>query len=295
MLRSIRDPVISQAITQLVSGAACSGLVAALAMAPLMAQTNSTNGPSVQELSKPLEPIPPITTMKPPWPSPSLNPGVPSAFVAQWGDVFVGVSGGTPGTRPDVDGSLGLGFGLGSSTRSVALEVNAGCGSFKRFCGSGGLGFRLGRVLVQNPTGWLAVSGLWQNAVQWSFEGRQDNIVAATVSYARPLRPISSGFAQTLQFNAGVGNSTLAPYTATNSESKVGGFASIGVELTPALGVSTGWSGRGVNAQLSYTPFEATPLTFNLLGADLFNQNPSGTVAVLSVVWGNNFRTPNFR
>lgn len=177
----------------------------------------------------------------------------------------------------------------------MALEVNAGCGSIKRFCGSGGMGLRLGRVLIQRPTGWLSVAGSWQNVVEWSYEGRQDNIYAGTVSYAFPLRSVSSGFAQTMQINAGIGNSTFAPYSAINSEHKIGGFASIGVEVSPSIGVSTGWSGRGMNAQISYTPFADTPITMNVLGVDLFNQNPAGTVAIFSITWGSNFRTPNFR
>jgi hypothetical protein len=243
-----------------------------------------------------VDPIPPLTAIQRPWPSPSLNPGVPSAFIANWGDVFIGVAAATAGNqRPDADGSWGAGFGVGNAERAVALEVSGGCGSFKQFCANGGLGFRVGRVLMKKPTGLLALSGGWQNAVQWGNEGQQDHIYSATLSYAFPLRAISTDFPQTLQINAGVGNSSFAPYSPTNSEDKVGGFASIGVELSPAFGVSAGWSGRGANAQLSYTPFRETPVTINLLGADLFNQNPAGTVGILSVTWGRTFLTPNFR
>ena len=242
-----------------------------------------------------VEPIPPLTAIRRPWPSPNLNPGVPSAFIANWGDAYItGVAATAGEQRPDADGSWVGGFGLGDATKAVALEVNGGCGSFKQFCSNGGLGFRVGRVLIQRPTGLLALAGSWQNAVQWGNEGDQDNIYSAGLSYAFPLRPIQSGFGQTLQINAGVGNSSFAPYSAINSEDQIGGFASIGVELSPAVGLSAGWSGRGANAQMSYTPFGNTPLTFTLLGADLFNQNPAGAVAVFSVSWGANYLTPNF-
>lgn len=253
------------------------------------------SAPASLDSPSPVDPIPPLAATKRPWPSPSLNPGVPSAFIANWGDVFItGVAATSGNTRPDADGSWVAGFGLGDSTKAVAVEVNGGCGSFKNFCGNGGLGFRVGRVLIKKPTGWLALAGGWQNVVQWGFEGTQDNIYSATLSYAFPLRPIQSGFAQTMQINAGVGNSSFAPYSATNSEDQIGGFASIGVELSTSLGISAGWSGRGANAQLSYTPFRSTPISINLLGADLFNQNPDGTVGILSVSWGRTFLTPNF-
>jgi hypothetical protein len=242
-----------------------------------------------------VEPIPPLVAIRRPWPSPSLNPGVPSAFIANWGDVFVGASAATAGNqRPVADGSWVAGFGLGDATRSIALELNGGCGSIKNFCSNGGFGARISRVLINQSRSWLALAGAWQNGLQWGNEGQQDNIYSGTLSYAFPLRAPQSRFAQTLQINAGIGNSTFAPYSAVDSESKVGGFASIGVELTPSLGVSAGWSGRGANAQLSYTPFREAPLTLNLLGSDLTGQTPSGTVAVFSINWGSNFLTPNF-
>jgi hypothetical protein len=277
----------------------------AVVSALYVAQQAPQPAPAKPELPKPelstpespsvVDPIPPLVSIKRPWPSPNLNPGVPSAFIANWGDVYITGVGATAGSqRPDADGSWVGGFGLGDATKAVAVEVNGGCGSFKQFCSNGGLGFRISRVLIKKPTGWLALAGGWQNAVQWGNEGDQDNIYSAGLSYAFPLRPIRSGFGQTLQINAGVGNSSFAPYSATNSEDQIGGFASIGVELSPAVGISAGWSGRGANAQLSYTPFGNTPLTFNLLGADLFNQNPSGAVAVFSVSWGTNYLTPNF-
>lgn len=257
-------------------------------------QPQKTPSPSSLQLRESLL-IPPIVKFEKPWPSPSLNPGVPSAFVANWGDVFAGVSGATAGKqRPDVDGSFNLGFGLGSSAKSIGVELSGGCGSFKQFCGNGSFTARVGRLLINQSRSRLSLAAAWQNFAQWGYEGRQDNIYYGALSYAIPLRPPGSGFGQTLQFNAGVGNSSYAPFTEVNSEEAIGGFGSVGIELSPALGVSAGWSGRGANAQLSYTPFRQAPITLNLLGADLFNQTPAGTVAVFNISWGRNFTTPNF-
>lgn len=276
-------------------------LVASASAPDLTAQSvepSSTASPiaieSTQQLRESLR-IPPIVKFERPWPSPSLSPGVPSAFVANWGDVFAGISGATAGKqRPDVDGSFNVGFGLGDSAKLLALELSGGCGSFKQFCGNGSFTARVGRLLVNQPASRLSIAAAWQNFAQWGNEGRQDNIYYGAVSYSIPLRPPGSGFGQTLQINAGVGNSSYAPFTETNSESSIGGFGSIGIELSPALGLSAGWSGRGANAQLSYTPFRDTPITLNVLGSDLFNQTPAGAVAVFSLSWGRNFATPSF-
>lgn len=239
--------------------------------------------------------IQPIVKRERPWPSPSLSPGVPSAFVAGWGDVFISASAATPGNQRDgvVDGSWSAGFGVGDAAKAVALEVSGGCGSIKDFCANGSFTARLGRLLINESQSRVSLAAAWQNFAQWGNEGRQDNVYYGALSYAVPLQP-GRPFAQTLQFNVGVGNSQYAPFVSTNSESQIGAFASLGVEVTRYLGLSAGWSGRGANAQLSLTPFRDAPITINLLGADLFNQTPAGTVGVLSISWGTNFLTPSF-
>lgn len=230
------------------------------------------------------------------WASPSLSPGVPSAFIAKWGDVYAGVSAATPGrARAGVaDGSFVLGFGLGDLARSVAVDISGGCGSIKSFCSNGAFDVKVGRLFLDKSAARLAVALGWQNAAQWGIEGPQDDTFYGVATYAVPLRRSSNRFGQTLQFSAGMGNSRYAPYVSNGSAGQLGVFASAGLELSPNTGISAGWSGRGANAQLSWTPIRGVPLSVNVLGADLFNQTPAGTVGVLSLGWGTNFRTATF-
>jgi hypothetical protein len=268
----------------------------ALAFSPI--PSNQVDPPETPEVSRAsaLEPIAPFVKVERPWPSPSLNPGVPSAFIANTGDFFAVFSGATPGKlrSNDVDGSLLAGFGVGDSARFAALELSVGCGSINRFCGNGEFSARVSRLLVNQPKTRVSIAAGWQHVGQWGYEGKQDDLVYGAISYAIPLRSPFSTYAQTLQLNAGLGNSTLAPYSNSDSETKLGGFFSAGVELSPGFGISAGWSGRGVNALASYTPFRSLPITLNLLGADLLSQTPAGAVAVFSIGWGGNFSTPNF-
>lgn len=240
--------------------------------------------------------IPPLVARRKPWPAPSLSPGVPSSFIANWGDVFIGASAATAGKQRGgtADGSWSAGFGIGDAAKAVAVELSGGCGSVNNFCANGSFDVKVSRLLINESTSRLALSAAWQNFAQWGNEGRQDNTFYGGLTYAMPLDPGNKAFERTLQINAGVGNSRYAPYTATDSESQIGAFASIGVELAPNVGISAGWSGRGANAQFSITPFREVPISVNLLGADLFNQTPAGTVGVLSISWGANFRTARF-
>lgn len=292
------QPLLSQASLPVADSRASSAAATALtgieAKPELLSQAGaaatSAKPPSRKDLL-----IPPLIKREKPWPSPSLSPGVPSAFVANWGDVFVGVSGATAGkARSDVDASFNAGVGLGDSAKTVGIELSGGCGSFKKFCTNGSFTARIGRLLVQSPDAQLAIAASWANWAYWSNEGPLDQIYYGVVSYGIPLRGSQAAFPQTLQISAGIGNSSYAPASAVNSQSAIGGFGSIGVQLLPSVGISAGWSGRGANAQLSYTPFREQPITLNLLGADLFNQTPSGAVAVFSISWGRNFTTPTF-
>jgi hypothetical protein len=73
-----------------------------------------------------------------------------------------------------------------------------------------------------------------------------------------------------------------------------GVFGSIGVALTPNLGISAGWAGKGVNTSLSYVPIRGLPLFLTLSGANITNVDASGRAVAFSLSWGGSFRTATF-
>jgi hypothetical protein len=230
--------------------------------------------------------------------APLIGGGVPSGYVAGWGDYYLAFSAGTPGNLRDgvPDGSINFGFGLGDPYRTVGLQLDVGIGSVKNFAANAGIGGSIGRVLVNEPTLQVAVAGGVMDL--WSYTSGESGFTFpngyGAITVATPLRRNDPHFAQVLQVSAGVGGNNFAPLDENFQGPTVGAFASVGVEVTPRLGVSVGWSGRGTNAGLSYVPFASLPVTVNLLGADLFNASPYGTVGVLTVAWGDSFRTGYF-
>lgn len=230
--------------------------------------------------------------------APLIGGGVPSGYVAGWGEYYLAFSAGTPGNQRDgvPDGSINFGFGLGDPYRTVGLQLDVGIGSVKNFAANAGIGGSIGRVLVNEPTLQVAVAGGVMDL--WSYTSGESGFTFpngyGAITVATPLRRNDPHFAQVLQVSAGVGGNNFTSLDENFQGPTVGAFASVGVEVTPRLGVSVGWSGRGTNAGLSYVPFATLPITVNLLGADLFNASPYGTVGVLTVAWGDSFRTGYF-
>jgi hypothetical protein len=228
--------------------------------------------------------------------SPYIGGGVPSAYVAGWGDFYISGSAATPGKLRDgvVDGSFNTGIGLGDADRFVAIEVDWGIGSIKNFNFNGGFSGAIGRNLINNENIQLAVSG---GIIEFYEYGNEEDTEPPSpygaLSLTVPLRPNNPIFQQRLQLTVGGGGPAfgwLNENTDGTFDAADGGFfAAMGVEITRNTGISAAWSGRGVNANFSYVPFRDIPISVNVLAADVFNNSPFGRVGVLSVTWGSNF------
>ena len=236
--------------------------------------------------------------LQPPFPAPYIGGAVPTAYIGGWGNYWVGLSGGTPGKQRDgvVDASFNAGIGFGDFYRTLAVELDWGIGSVKNFNANGGFSASAGRLLVDEPRFQLAAGGGVLSFYTYGNEGNPEPASAyGVISMATPLRPGNFDFAQVLQFSFGAGGyqfSYLDPETFESDS--FGMFASLGLEITRNVGLSLGWSNRGTNVNLSYTPFRGVPIYLNVVGSDLFNTSPSGTVGVFSISWGDDFRTALF-
>ena len=178
---------------------------------------------------------------------------------------------------------------LADAAKAFALELDLNIASINNFGANGTFDAKLGRLLVNRSNFRLGASVGVVNIAKWGDDPKADANPFGVLTVAWPLQPNNSTFKQTLQLSAGAGGETFG-----NQGEDAGGFASVGVELLPNLGISAGWSGRGANAGLSLVPFKRTPLTISVVAADIFDQSANGPVGVLSISWGGNFRTAQF-
>jgi hypothetical protein len=234
-----------------------------------------------------------------PYKPPNLNPTqIPSAFVAEWGNYFVstslyGYEDGFGNGSFTTDSSVNVGFGLGSARRSVAVELDFNQESLANSRNGGTVDVRLGRELVGTNRFTLHLGGGWLGVASYGNWPKPGGSPYGVLTAAWPLRPNDPTFRQTLQINLGGGSGRFQRIDAVNLVSD-GVIASVGVELTSNLGLSTGWAGKGLNATLSYVPLRAMPLYLSLSGANLSNVDGTGRAVALSLSWGGSFRTATF-
>ena len=217
--------------------------------------------------------------------SPSLNFGTPSGFGAYWGSAFVSASGATPGSKRDgtIDGSVSVGFGLGSSD-TIGAELSYNQGSIKNFGENGTFDAKVHRMVYSEGTNQVSVSVGWNTFAQHVTESVANSSVYAAISSYSQLQAGDKYNTMPISFSVGVGGGSFRKDPAS-----LGVFAGFGVQVHPQFSVGAAWSGVGINAGVSYVPNPEIPLTFVLTGGDLTESSFGGRVVVLSASYGFSF------
>lgn len=250
---------------------------------------------AVQLLLTALLPVSALADPKP-YSRPSLNPtGVESAFIASQGDYFAYFAGYGYDTGPATpwitDGSAGVGVGLGSASRSLAVQLGYNITTLRADRFSGGVDLKLARDLLNSDDIRLALA---VGALDLFTHGPSAAPLAtpyAVTTLALPIR--FEGARRTLQFNLGVGGSRFQLPESLALLDR-GGFASVGLEVADNLGLSVGWSGRGLNTTLNLVPLRGVPLAIGASANNLTNHQGLGRAAVLFLTWGGTFQTAAF-
>ncbi len=252
--------------------------------APVAAQTTQSPEQPAEQAPLPYKP-------------PNLNPtGIPSAFIAEWGNYYVatsmyGYDNGETGTS--IDGWLGAGVGLGNARRFVAMEIDFNLESLSDTENGGSLDVRCARQLLSTNSFALQIGAGWLGIASYGDWPKPGGSVYGVLTAAMPLRPNDPTFRQTLQVNVGGGDGRFERVDAVELLSS-GVFASVGVELIPNLGLSVGWAGKGLNSSLSYVPLRGLPLYLGLSGSNLTNIDQTGRAVAFTLSWGGSFRTATF-
>lgn len=233
---------------------------------------------------------------------PSLGAGIPSGFGANWGDVMVGLAyAGSDKVRNEGDGSMSFTAGLLDSRKLVGVEVAANMLSMRNFGDNWNFDAKVHRMLYEGPSGYLSValgrnnfacSGSNACSSTWpapSKGGLAPNVASNYLVFSG-LTPVKNPFGSgtvPLNVSLGVGNGNFS--NDMNSGAQYSVFGDIGIQLHNQIGTSVGWSGKGLNANLSFVPVRNFPLIMNVLFADITNRTPGGFNVIVTAGMPFNF------
>lgn len=217
--------------------------------------------------------------------TPGASFGSPIAFGANLGDVFVGI-GGTE-TLPsnnvdDYDGGAVVGFGLGDAKRAIASEITVGIISIQDDFGEdGNVGIKVHSMISDTVS--VAVGA--ENLGRWGqAEGTQSSHYFA-LGKAWQLRPSVPSNPLTLITNIGVGDNRFDDF----GESDTGVFGSAALYFTRQVGGIVDWTGRQLNAGVSFVPFRNFPMNVTLGAANVTEENNQDVQFSGSVGFSFNF------
>lgn len=224
--------------------------------------------------------------------TPGSTFGSPLAFGSNLGDVYFGI-GGTE-TQPefqgkDYDGGAVIGFGLGDADSAVGSEISVGIIGLTEednvpdsgFGDSGNINIKL-HTMIGDRTSFAVGAenlGRWGNA-----DGTQASHYAA-IATAWQLRPSVYENPLTLVTNIGVGDNRFDDF----GEDDIGVFGSASLFFTRRIAGIVDWTGRQLNAGVSFVPFHSFPLNVTLGAANVTEENDDEVVFSGSVGLSFNF------
>lgn len=220
--------------------------------------------------------------------TPSLNAGTPVAFGLQTGDAFISVVGATAGRQRDtVDGSISIGAGLGDASQYAAVEGVFNINSIRNFGSNGSFDLKVHRLIYQDDSRQAAIAVGWTNFANYgSNSGGTPSSVYGAATISQLTNPNNAENPQPIVATLGVGGGV---YRKSTSSDGVGVFANVGYQFDPQWGVSTAWSGQGLNFGLGFLPDVTFPLNLTLTYSDVTNNSNAGTQVIFGVSYGFNY------
>lgn len=226
--------------------------------------------------------------------SPGSSSGTPTAYGAEFGDVFFGAgyqqrtryTKGLPWSKA-VDGAVFGGFGLGNPRNIVGIEATLTSFTTVRsgFFRVMSFSFKVHRALPWN----LAIAGGWEDAIHGQGTDGGSSKYGALTSYI-PTREDSESPFSSITLTAGIGNGRFQSEKAFyDGKRGVNGFGSIGVRVLSPVSLLADWTGQDLMLGASIIPFVRIPLFIEPAFADVTGSAGDGARFVLAVGMNFNF------
>ncbi|MGC1305865.1 MAG: hypothetical protein WA885_01460 [Phormidesmis sp.] len=210
-----------------------------------------------------------------PRPVPASSFLTPTAYGADWGDVYVGLSQVTAGkpANSNFDGSAAIGFGLGNAVENVGVEVSVSIISLNGFADDGIVGFKLHKIFPKADN--LAVALGWSNPIKWGAARQREDNFYGVVTKRFDLQPGRSN-PLPLTASLGIGTGTFRSTGAAEADNNSPNiFGSVGLRVIPEVSLITSWTGNALGIAASAAPFKF-PLVFTVGASDITDNTEEG-------------------
>lgn len=234
-------------------------------------------------------PVPSGETVRPvPGVLPGISVSTPTAYGANFGDVFIGAgfqarTRYAPSGRDGIDGSAVAGIGLGNSARAVGVEVAMTFLSTidSRLFDRTSFSFKVHRLLPAN----VGIAVGWENAVVIGDDADGGDSLYGVVS--KVFQFPDPDFARRVSLSLGVGNGRFRfEDDVLSDRDRVNVFGSVGVDLIPSVSLLADWTGQDLAMGASWVPFTRFPLVITPGFADITGHAGDGARFILGVGYG---------
>ncbi|MGP1371578.1 MAG: S-layer homology domain-containing protein [Almyronema sp.] len=215
---------------------------------------------------------------------PGSTIGSPTAFGADWRDVFFGATFQERARFTNrADGAVSVGFGLGDARNLVGLEVALAIVDLQGDAfEDGGFSFKLHR---QFEGGWAIAAGVENLITFGNPDGGESGYgVVSKIFRLRddPSRPFSS-----ITTSVGLGGGRFR--SEGSGENDVDVFGSVGIRVVEPVSVIADWTGQDLNLGVSVAPLRNFPLVITPALADVTGEAGDGTRFIMGVGVGTTF------
>jgi hypothetical protein len=221
-----------------------------------------------------------ITLPKLPAAGPGASLGTPMAYGSSWGTLYAGL-GGTDGVGNirRTDGSMIVGFGLGNADEAVGLDVAISNYSLQtRFGDNGGINLLAHKRVGETSALAFGIESayLWGPAVAAARNVKATQFVVGSTQFSLPGDALFNPNRLTASLGVGNGHYQSTVFQANTPNvnmNKLGVFGSLGYQFHEQVSLVSSYTGKDVNAGVSFVPLRDVPLTFTLGYVDLLKKN----------------------
>ncbi|MEH2434731.1 MAG: S-layer homology domain-containing protein [Nostoc sp.] len=218
---------------------------------------------------------------------PGSSVSSPTAFGAEFGDVFVGGSYQTRARFTNIDdGGVVLGFGLGEQ-QTVGLEVAVSSFSTLRegFFKNGGVSFKLHHLFPNN----LAIAFGVENAVTFGSPDGGSSVYGVVSKTFQLKNDLTEPFSA-LTVSLGLGGGRFrSEYDVQKGIDSVNVFGSVALRVAQPISLIADWTGQDLTIGTSIAPFRNIPFVITPAVSDITGNAGDGARFILGFGFGYSF------